>query len=404
MDEATLDGIARRTSDRRTVLKSLGAGAAALALGRPALAQSSEPLRIGMIVTYSGPYADYGRQMDNGMALWLKQNGGKVAGREVAIIKRDTAGPAPDLATRFARELITRDKVDAIMGLDFSPNAIAIGPVLSQAKIPCIVLNASASVIPSKSPYFARISFTVGQVSAPMGTWAGRQGTKTAMTLVSDYGPGADAEKAFGQSFAAAGGKVVGALRAPLSNPDFSAFVQRIRDEKPEAAFFFFPSGDLPNNFLKAARERGLAEAGIRLLATGEAMDDSYMQAAGDAGLGLITTHHYSTAHPSDLNRRFVAGYRAEHGDYAPNYMAMTAYDGLAALDAALAKSGGKGGDALMTALRGLAFESPRGPIEIGPETRDIVQTVYVRRTERIDGRLVCTEFDKFDRVTDPLA
>lgn len=391
--------------DRRALIGGLSAGAASLALGRPALAQAAEPLKVGMIVTYSGPYADYGRQMDNGMALWLKQNGGKVGGREVQIVKRDTAGAAPDLATRFARELVTRDKVDAIMGLDFSPNAIAIAPVLSQAKTPCIVLNASASVIPSKTPYIARISFTVGQVSAPMGTWASRQGLKTAITLVSDYGPGADAEKAFAQTFAAGGGKVVTALRAPLSNPDFSAYVQRIRDEKPEAVFFFFPSGDLPNNFLKSARERGLAEAGIKLLATGEAMDDSYMQAAGEAGLGLVTTHHYSTAHPSPLNKAFVSGYRAEYGEYAPNYMAMTAFDGLAALDAALKKSGGQtGGDALMAALKGLAFESPRGPIEIGAETRDIVQTVYVRRTEKVDGKLACVEFEKFDRVVDPLS
>lgn len=394
---------------RRQALQTIGAGAlgaiASPALVGRAFGQSNEPLRIGMIVTYSGPYADYGRQMDNGMALWLKANDQKVAGRPVTIIKRDTAGAAPDLATRFARELITRDKVDAIMGLDFSPNAIAIAPVLNQAKIPCIVLNASASIIPSKSPYIARISFTVGQVSAPMGIWAGKQGLKNAITVVSDYGPGLDAEKAFAATFAKEGGKVSNALRVPLNNPDFSAYVQRIRDEKPDTVFFFFPSGDLPNNFLKAAKERGLAEAGIKILATGEAMDDSYMQAAGEAGLGLVTTHHYSTAHNSDLNRRFVAGYKADHGDYAPNYMAMTAYDGLATLNAALLKSGGKtSGDDLMAALRGLKLESPRGPIEIGDQSRDIIQTVYVRRTERVDGKLACIEFDKFDSVTDPLS
>lgn len=396
---------ARAVISRRTALQTLASGAVGLAgssLARPALAQAG-PLKIGMIVTWSGPYADYGKQMDQGMAVWLKQNGGKVGGREIEIIRRDTAGAAPDLATRFARELVTRDKAEVIMGLDFSPNAIAIGPVLTQAKVPCIVLNASASVIPSRSPYIARISFTVGQVSAPMGTWAGKQGLKTAITLVSDYAPGVDAEKAFATTFAAEGGKVTNALRVPLSNPDFSAFVQRIRDEKPDAVFFFFPSGDLPNNFLKAARERGLAEAGIKLLATGEAMDDSYMQASGEAGLGLITTHHYSTAHDSALNRTFVEGYRADYGDYAPNYMAMTAYDGLGVLDAALKKTGGKSdGDALIEAMKGMKIESPRGPIEIGAEKRDIIQTVYVRRTERVGGKLACVEFDKFERVLDP--
>lgn len=405
-------GSRRRAADpgRRRALKLVGGAALGAALdttlARGALAAAEGPLRIGLIVTYSGPYADYGRQMDNGIALWLQQNGGTVAGREVEIIRRDTAGPAPDLATRFARELITRAGVELILGLDFSPNAMAIGPVLTQARIPCIILNASASDVPKRSDYIARISFTVGQVSAPMGTWAGRQGIRTAITVVSDYSSGVDAEAAFRDAFAAEGGRVVNALRVPLTNPDFSAYVQRIRDEAPEAVFFFFPSGDLPNNFLKAAAERGLAAAGIRLLATGEAMDDSYMQAAGDAGLGLITTHHYSTAHESGLNRAFVEGYRAEHGDYAPNYMAMTAYDGMAVLHAALtATAGATDGDAVIGALRGLRLESPRGPIEIDAESRDIVQTVYVRRTERLEnGKLACIEFDSFERVTDPHA
>lgn len=387
---------------RRAVLKLVGAGA--LGLSAPAIAQAA-PLRIGMIVTYTGAYADYGRQMDNGMAVWLARRNGLVGGRKIEFVKRDTAGAAPDLAIRIAREFATRDKVDVVMGLDFSPNAIAIAPVLTQAKLPCLVLNAAASVIPSRSPYIARLSFTVGQVSAPMGRWAAKRGLKNVATIVSDYSSGHDAEKAFGAAFAAGGGTVVSALRVPLANPDFSPFVQRIRDEKPDAAFFFFPSGDHPTAFLKAARERGLAEAGIKLIATGEAMDDTYMQAAGDAGLGLITTHHYSTAHDSPLNHRFVTDYRAANGDYPPNYMAMTAWDGLNVLDAALAATGGKtDGDALIEAIKGMRIESPRGPIEIAAATRDIVQDVYVRRTERIDGKLACVEFDKFERVADPLA
>lgn len=392
---------------RRQVLRIAGFGALGAALtsllGKGALAEESGPLKVGMIVTYSGPYADYGKQMDNGIALWLKQNGGKVAGREIEIIRRDTAGAAPDLATRFARELVTRDRVSVIIGLDFSPNAMAIAPVLSQARVPCIILNASASQIPSKSDYIARISFTVAQVSAPMGTWAAGQGIKTAMTVVADYSSGVDAENAFKSTFEAGGGKVTDTLRVPMNNPDFSAYVQRIRDEAPEAVFFFFPSGDLPNNFLKAAHERGLAAAGIRLLATGEAMDDSYMQAAGEAGLGLITTHHYSSAHDSELNKRFIADYRADYGDYPANYMAMTAYDGMAVLDKALTLTKGETeGDGMMAVLKGMELESPRGPIQIDPETRDIVQTVYVRRTEMVDGKLACIEFDKFDKVKNP--
>jgi branched-chain amino acid transport system substrate-binding protein len=387
---------------RRAALKLAGAGA--LGLAAPAIAQA-DPLRIGMIVTYTGPYADYGRQMDNGMGVWLARRNGLVGGRKVAFVKRDTAGAAPDLAIRIAREFATRDKVDIVMGLDFSPNAIAVAPTLTQAKLPCLVLNAAASVIPGRSPYIARLSFTVGQVSAPMGTWAARQGIKTAITLVSDYSSGHDAEKAFASTFVAGGGTLVNALRVPLANPDFAPFVQRIRDEKPDAAFFFFPAGDHPTAFLKTARERGLPDAGIKLIATGEAMDDTYMQATGDAGLGLITTHHYSTAHESALNRGFVADYRAAYGDYPPNYMAMTAWDGLNVLDTALATNGGKtDGDALIDAIKGLRIESPRGPIEIAAATRDIVQTVYVRKTERVDGKLACVEFDKFERVADPLA
>jgi branched-chain amino acid transport system substrate-binding protein len=392
---------------RRQVLRIAGFGALGAALaslvGKGALAQESGPLKVGMIVTYSGPYADYGKQMDNGIALWLKQNGGKVAGREIEIIRRDTAGAAPDLATRFARELVTRDRVSVIIGLDFSPNAMAIAPILTQARVPCIILNASASQIPSRSEYIARLSFTVAQVSAPMGTWASGQGIKVAMTVVADYSSGVDAETAFKTTFEAGGGRVTDSLRVPLNNPDFSAYVQRIRDEAPEAVFFFFPSGDLPNNFLKAAHERGLAAAGVRLLATGEAMDDSYMQAAGEAGLGLITTHHYSSAHDSALNKRFIADYRAEHGDYPANYMAMTAYDGMAALDRALILTkGDTDGPGIMAALRGLELESPRGPIQIDAETRDIVQTVYVRRTEMVDDKLACIEFDKFEKVSNP--
>jgi branched-chain amino acid transport system substrate-binding protein len=406
-DQGTGPGVAVQDEGRRRLLRIGGMGALGAALtsffGAHASAQNSGPLKIGMIVTYSGPYADYGKQMDNGIALWLKQNGAKVAGREIEIIRRDTAGPAPDLASRFARELVTRDRVSFIIGLDFSPNAMAIAPVLTQAQVPCIILNASASQIPARSDYIARISFTVAQVSDPMGRWASAQGIRTAITVVADYSSGVDAENAFKSTFEAGGGKVTNALRVPMNNPDFSAYVQRIRDEAPEAVFFFFPSGDLPNNFLKAAHERGLAKAGIRLLATGEAMDDSYMQAAGEAGLGLITSHHYSSAHDSNLNRLFIEGYRKDYGDYPANYMAVTAYDGMSVLNKVLTiTAGDTSGPEIMKALRGLELESPRGQILIDAETRDIVQTVYVRRTEMVNGKLACIEFDKFEKVSNP--
>lgn len=389
--------------NKRTLLTSLTLTGLA-ALGWMDVAQAAdEPLRIGMIATYSGPYADYGRQFDAGVALYLKEHGGKIAGRSVEIVKKDTAGPAPDAAKRIAQELIVRDKVSILTGLDFSPNAYAVGAIATQAKIPTIVMNAASSAITSSSPYVARLSFTVQQVTDPMARWMLKQGVKDAYTVVADYASGVDAETAFKKAFTAGGGKVSGEVRTPMNNPDFSAYVQRIKDAKPQAVFFFFPSGVMPPAFLKVWKERGMDEAGIKLFATGEATDDSYLAATGDVALGLITSHHYSYAHPSPKNQKFVKGFAADFGTLRPSYFAVTAYDTMQAIELALAKTKGDvSGDKFMGALKGLSFESPRGPVEIDPATRDIVQTVYIRKTERVKGELVNVEFDKFDRVKDP--
>ena len=374
------------------------------AFGALSAQAADEPLRIGLIATYSGPYADYGRQFDAGVALYLKEHGGKIAGRPVEIIKKDTAGPAPDAAKRIAQELVVRDKVSVLTGLDFSPNAYAVAAIATQAKIPTLVMNAASSAITGSSPYVARLSFTVQQVTDPMARWMVKQGVKEAYTVVADYASGTDAETAFKKAFAAAGGKVVGEVRTPMNNPDFSAYVQRIKDAKPQAVFFFFPSGVMPPAFLKVWKERGMEEAGIKLYATGEATDDSYLDATGDVALGLVTSHHYSYAHASPKNQKFVKDFAAEFGTrLRPSYFAVTAYDTMAAIDLALAKTRGDlAGDKFMEALKGLKFESPRGPIEIDPATRDIVQTVYIRKTERVKGELVNVEFDKFERVKDP--
>lgn len=377
--------------------------AAALApLAAPA--QEPAPVRIGLMASYSGPYADYGRQFDAGIATWLRENGGRLAGRPVEIVRRDTPGAAPEVARRAAQELVVREKVDLIAGLDFSPNAYAVAPVLTQAKVAGLVLNAASSGIPAASPYLARLSFTVGQVSAPMGTWMARQGLRRAWTVVADYAPGHDAEAAFRKAFEAAGGQVTGGLRTPMSTLDFAPFLQRIRDAKPQAVFFFLPSGVMPPAFLKAWKERGMDAAGIRLFATGEATDDSFLQATGDIALGLVTSHHYSYAHPAARNRQFVRNFEAEAGaGLRPNYFAVTAYDGMSALAAAMAKTrGDTSGERLVAALRGLVLESPRGPVEIDAATRDVVQTVYIRRVEKVGGQLVNVEFDRFERVRDP--
>ncbi|RJG04767.1 ABC transporter substrate-binding protein [Noviherbaspirillum cavernae] len=389
---------------RRTVLASIAAAALG-SVGTLGVAHAADDtIKIGLIATYTGPYADYGRQFDAGIALYLKENGGKIAGKKVEIIKKDTAGPSPDHSKRYAQELIVRDKVNFITGLDFSPNAYAIAPIATMAKMPVIVMNASSSGITAASPYIARLSFTVQQVSAPMAQWLLKKGTKEVYTVVADYGPGVDSETAFKKAFTEGGGKVVGSVRTPVNNPDFSAFVQRIKDAKPQAAFFFFPSGVMPPAFLKVWKERGMEEAGIKLYATGEATDDSYLEATGDVALGLITSHHYSYAHASEKNKKFVKAFNAEFGNkMRPSYFAITAYDGMAAIAAALAKTkGDMSGDAVMEALKGLKLESPRGPIEIDAATRDIVQTVYIRKAERVKGELVNVETDRFERVKDP--
>lgn len=362
-------------------------------------------LRLGVIASYSGPYADYGRQFDAGMTVYLHQHDGKLAGRDVRILRKDTGGAAPELARRHAQELIVRDRVHFIAGLDFSPNAAAVAPVVSQGRTPTVIMNAAASGLPGLSPYMARVAFTVQQVAAPMADWVLRQGIRQAYTVVANYASGIDAEMAFGAVFEAGGGQIVERVRTPVSNPDFAAYVQKIKDERPESVFVFFPSGVMPQAFLKEWRQRGLDEAGIRLFATGEATDDSYLEATGDAALGLITSHHYSYAHDSLLNRRFIEDFRALHGDsMRPSYFAVAAYDALAALDAALQHAGPDAdADSIMEALAGMRLDSPRGTIEIDADTRDIVQTVYIRRVERQGDELVNVEFDRFEAVADPV-
>lgn len=384
--------------------RQVACGLAAAVLAPALRAQAAEPLRIGLVASYSGPYADYGRQFDAGIELWLATHGERIAGRAVQIIRRDTAGPAPDLARRFTQELAVRDKVHLLTGLDFSPNAYAVAPVATQAKLPVLVMNAASSGITAASPYVARLSFTVQQVADPMARWMLREGIRQAHVVVADYASGSDAATAFRRAFEAGGGRITGELRTPMSNPDFSAYVQRIKDARPESVFFFFPSGVMPPAFLRAWKERGLEAAGVRLFATGEATDDSYLEATGEAALGLVTSHHYSHAHPSAKNRVFVRDFEARFGRaLRPSYFAVTAYDAMAAIELALHRTqGDTRGERLIGALAGLAFESPRGPIEIDAATRDIVQNVYIRRVERVDGRLVNVEFDQFERVKDP--
>ena len=375
----------------------------ATAIATGALAQQPA-VKIGVIAEFSGPFADYGTQIVNGMKTYLKLHGDTFGGRKVEFIQRDTTGAAPDIAKRLAQELLTRDNVDILAGFGLTPNALAVAPIDAEAKKPMVIMNAATSIITTRSPYIVRVSHTLPQDTQPIAQWAAKNGIKRAYTLISDYGPGIDAEGAFVKAFKAAGGEIIDSVRTPLQNTDFAPYLQRIKDSKPDAVFVFLPPGSQTIAFIKGYEERGLKQAGVKLIGTGDLTDDGVLQAMGEPTLGLITSFHYSASHDSPENKAFVKAYAEVNGTkYRPNFMACAGYDGMAAIAEALKKTGGSvEPDKFMTALKGMKLMSPRGPIMIDPETRDIVQTVYIRKVERVNGELYNMEFDKFPDVKDP--
>jgi len=383
-------------------LRALAACLTCALLSSVAVAQST--VKVGVIAEFSGPFAAYGQQIEAGMKAYIKDHGDTVAGKKVELITRDTGGPAPEVAKRFAQELITRDKVQFLAGFGLTPNAMAVAPVVTEAKVPMVISNAATSVITARSPYITRVSMTIPQVSAPMAEWALKNGVKQVYTVVADYGPGIDAETQFTKTFKAGGGEVVGTLRTPLQNPDFSAAIQRVKDAKPQAVFVFLPAGEQGIAFVKAFNERGLAKDGIKLIATGDITDDHVLDAMGDPTLGLITSFHYSAAHDSPENAAFLKAYAAANDAKVgrANFMAAAGYDTMAAIYEAIRKGGDADGDKAMAALKGYKWVSPRGPVMIDPDTRDIVQNVYIRKVEKKDGKLWNVEFDKIADVKDP--
>ena len=380
------------------------AALAATTLFGSALAQAQDSIKIGLIAPFSGPFADYGKQMEGGIKAYMALHGDTVAGKKIQIIIKDTTGPSPEIAKRLAQELVVRDKVDFLAGFGLTPEALAVAPIAEQSKTPMIIMNAATSVITTKSNYIARFSMTLPQVAAPMGTWAASNKIKKVVTLVADYGPGIDAEAAFKDTLQKGGGTVVEAIRVPLKNPDFSPYIQRIKDAKPDAVFVFVPAGEQSIAFMKGYRERGLAEAGIQVIATGDLTDDHVLPAMGSATLGVITTFHYSAAHKSPENAAFLKSFASANPNSGrPNFMAVGAYDGMAAIYAVSRKLNGTiDGDKAMQVLKGLKLNSPRGPIMIDPATRDIVQTVYVRKVEALGTEFFNVEFDKFSDMKDP--
>ncbi len=354
-------------------------------------------------MAYSGQFADTATQMDNAIKLYVKQHGDTVAGKKIEFIRKDTGGPNPDVAKRLAQELVVRDGVDIIAGFTLTPEALGAADISAEAKKFMVVMNAATSIIITKSPYMARTSLTIPQLEQAFGGWAHKNGVKKVYTMVSDYGPGIDAETSFQNGFKAAGGEVVGSVRMPVANPDFSAYVQRAKDLNPEAIFVFIPGGAQPPAFAKALSERGIDAKTIKVMGQGEiTMDDNVLKNMGDSALGILTVFHYGWTHDSALNKAFVKAY---NDDYKrnPDVFSIGGYDGMHLIYEALKKTGGKtDGESLIAAAKGMKWESPRGPISIDSDTRDIVQTVYIRRVDKVGGEIRNVEFDKIENVKDP--
>jgi branched-chain amino acid transport system substrate-binding protein len=378
----------------------LGAALLAVALSAGGAA-AQDTIKIGLILPMTGQQASTGKQIDAAVRLYMRQNGTTVAGKKIEVILKDDAA-VPDNTKRIAQELIVNDKVSFIAGFGVTPAALAAAPLATQAKVPEVIMAAGTSIITERSPYIVRTSFTLPQSSVIIADWAIKNGIKKVVSLTSDYAPGTDAQNSFKEQFAKGGGEVVAELRVPLANPDFAPFLQRARDASPDALFVFVPSGQ-GGTFVKQYVERGLDKAGIRLIGPGDVTDDDLLNGMGDAVIGAVTAHLYSAAHPSAMNKAFVAAFKKANNGLRPNFMAVGGYDGMHLIYAALKKTNGAtDGDALIAAMKGMSWESPRGPISIDAETRDIVQNIYIRKVEKVDGELYNVEFATFEAVKDP--
>jgi branched-chain amino acid transport system substrate-binding protein len=382
----------------RKVLSATMAVAGLLSVS--AVARAQETVKIGLIVPMTGGQSSTGQQINNAVKLYQQKFGDTVAGKKIEVILKDDA-TLPDNTKRLAQELIVNDKVNVIAGFGVTPSALAAAPLATQAKIPEVVMAAGTSIITERSPYITRTSFTLPQSSTIIGDWAAKNGIKKVVTLTSDYAPGNDALAAFKEHFVADGGTIVEEVKVPLANPDFAPFLQRMKDAKPDAVFVFVPAGQ-GANFMKQYAERGLDKSGIKVIGPGDVTDDDLLNGMGDSVLGTVTAHIYSAAHPSAMNKEFVAAYKKAYNT-RPGFMAVGGWDGMHLIYEALKKTGGKAdGDSLIAAMKGMAWESPRGPISIDPETRDIIQNVYIREVKKVDGELYNVEFATFENVKDP--
>jgi len=384
---------------RRRVLQ---AGAAVLTARYVPLAVAADPFRIGLILPLSGPFASTGKQVEAACRLYMQKNGDTVAGRKVELIVRDDTGVAPETTKRTAQELIVRNQVNVLAGFGLTPLALATAPVATEVKTPMIVMAAATSIVTSKSPYIVRSGFTLPQVTGPIADWAVKNKIQTAVTMVSDYAPGIDAESTFVKRFTSGGGKVAESLRVPLRNADYGPFIQRAKDAKPDALFVFVPSGE-GSAVMKQFDDRGLKAAGIKIIGTGDVVDDDLLESMGAVAVGVVTSFHYSAAHDSPENKAYVDAFMKANGGMRPNFHSVGGYDGMHVIYEAAKNAGADAnGDKLVEAMKGMKWVSPRGPMMIDPATRDPVQTVYIRRVEMVNGKPWSIEFDKVENVKDP--
>ena len=357
--------------------------------------------KVGLLLPMTGPFASTGKQMEAGARLYLTQHGDTVAGKKIELILKDDTSTT-DVTKRLAQEMVVNQKVNVLAGFGLTPLAFATAPVATQSKTPMVVMAAATSSITQASPYIVRSSFTVPQVVTALADWAYKNNIKKVVSLVTDYGPGVDSEKFFKDTFVANGGVVVETLRVPLRNPDFAPFLQKVRDAKPDALFAFGPAG-VGTALMKQFTERGLDKAGIRVIAEGSVTDDDILNDMGEVALGLVTAHHYSASHNSPQNKKFVEAFAKANNGMRPNFMAVGAYDGMRVIVEALKATQGKGdGDALLAAMKGQIFESPRGSMYIDAQTRDVVHSIYIRKVERKNGQLYNTEIETIKDVKDP--
>ena len=363
---------------------------------------AQETFKIGLILPMTGQSASTGKQIEAAARLFMAQNGNTVAGRKIELIVKDDGG-VPDATKRMAQELVVNDKVGVLSGFGLTPLALATAPIATQSKTPMVVMAAATSSITEASPFIVRTSFTLPQCAVAMGDWAPKNGLKRVVTLVSDYGPGIDAERYFKERMQLNSAQMIESLRVPLRNPDFAPFLQKVRDLKPDALFVFVPSG-AGAAVMKQFLERGMDKAGIKLIGTGDLTDDDQLNDMGEGALGVVTAHHYSAAHPSALNKKFVEAFKKANNGLRPNFMAVGGYDGMRVIYEALknTKGGQGGGEAMLAAMKGQIFESPRGQIYIDAQTRDVVHNIYLRKVEKKDGQLYNVEFDAIKDMKDP--